>query len=369
MKTSIDHWFAYISGKGDSADLFKALTIEMPPLVSLILDRSCRFQCKHCIFQPETSSGTIPKAEAVLRILKELKTPKVVHEGRQLTASQLPLLGAMDNAGYEIGIIESGTYTRVIDNILQSNFKFSWMDISIDGPKQIHNLQRANSKSWDIALEGIRQARTIIKPKGKLTSLMTLTSLNYAHVSATSEIVFAQSVDEWHVTTMSLRPGLEKLRASYMQIEKALCQMKEVSSSQRKMFLRVYNLDDMHSLVSIFGKDTFAKLLKNAKVTQNALVLDVGFPLFFYPTSLVPCETLVIDVDGWWRLPYSIKYTLEELKEGRSIDGEDISVYSITEIDQKTNAAKTHRKAAAQWQKYRGEQSLLAERALFQNLF
>lgn len=366
---AIDQWFAYVSGQGEADEVFEAIALELPPLSSLILDRACPFQCRHCIFQKEVASKRLPNVDALLHVLKQLPSVKVVHEGRQLSRRQLPLLKAISRAGYPIGIIESGTFVPLINDILQSDLVFDWMDLSVDGPKEIHNLQRNSSRSWNTAIEGIRQARKVIKPQGKVTSLMTVTSLNYAHVSATGEEVFAQNVDEWHLTTMSLRRDIERLRANKKHLEIALSQMLEVNKSKQKMFLRIYNLDDMQLFVSIFGKETFSKLMKNAKVTQNALVLNIGFPLFFYPVSLAPGETLVIDTNNWWRLPYCIKYTLDELGKSRDIHGQDISVFNIAEITQQTNVAHIYKQAVFSWQKYYGEGQLVAERALLQPLF
>ena len=369
MQTSIDKWFAYISGQGEADEVFREIATELPPLSSLILDRSCQFQCQHCIFQKEASPRSLPDVDAVLHVLRQLPSVRVVHEGRQLTRRQLPLLEAISRAGYPIGIIESGAFVPLIGDILRSDLRFDWMDLSIDGPRKIHNLQRGSSKSWDTSIEGIRQARKVIKPQGKLTSLMTITSLNYAHVSATGEEVFAENADEWHLTTMPLRRGIERLRADEKQLETALSQMLEIGKSKRKMFLRVYNLEDMRLLISIFGKEAFSKLIRNAEVTQNALVLDIGLPLFFYPVSLAPGETLVIDADNWWRLPYCIKYTLDELSKGRDIHGQDISAYNIAEITKQTNVAHAYEQAVSRWREYRGEEQLIAERALLQPLF
>ena len=369
MKTAIDQWLGYVSGQGELNEVFLAAALELPPLSSLILDRSCQFQCRHCIFQKETSLVGSPDVGAILHVLKQLPNVKVVHEGRQLTRKQLPLLNEVSRAGYPVGIIDSGTFAPLIDSILQSELKFDWMDISVDGPKSVHNLQRNSSRSWDIAIEGIKQARKILVPKGKLTSLMTITSLNSELAYQTGEEVFARGVDEWHLTTMSVRDGLEKMRVSEKQLEKVLIQMMEVSKLQKNIFLRIYNLEDMQLLISVFGNDAFSELLKNAKVTQNALVLDVGFPLFFYPMSLAPNETLVIDTDNWWRLPYCIKYKLDELKRGRSLSGQDITAYNITKISKQTDVAKMHSVAMNQWKKYCGEKLLVKERELFQNLF
>src|ERR1700722_7937433 len=113
MQASIDQWFAYVSGQGEADEVFRAVALELPPLSSLILDRSCQFQFKHCIFQKEASSRSPPDVDAVLHVLKQLPSERVVNEGRQLTHKQLPLLEAISRAGYPIGIIESGTFVSL----------------------------------------------------------------------------------------------------------------------------------------------------------------------------------------------------------------------------------------------------------------
>jgi MoaA/NifB/PqqE/SkfB family radical SAM enzyme len=365
---AIDYWFSHVSGQSNAEEVFQVVAMELPPLSSLILDRSCQFQCQHCIFQKESSSRSLPEIAEVLHVLKQLDNPKVVHEGRQLTAKQLPLLEAISCAGYPIGIIESGTYTKFLAEILGSKLRFSWVDVSVDGPKQIHNLQRNSDRSWDIAVNGVKQARRILNHSGKVTSLMTITSLNCAHVSETGEEVIGRGVDEWHLTTLSVRNGIEKMRASPAQLEIALHQITNISKTHKNTFLRIYNLEDMLSLISIFGERSFSTLLKKAKVTQNALVLDIGFPLFFYPSSIAPSETLVIDADGWWRLPYCIKYTLKELAEGRDSSGQNISVYNVTKITEQTDVAETYKRVVSSWRMYYGERQLSEEQKLFKNL-
>jgi len=365
---AIDYWFSHISGQSNVGEVFQAVATELPPLASLILDRSCQFQCQHCIFQKEPISRGLLEINAVLHVLKQLPNPKVIHEGRQFTPRQLPLLEAVSCAGYPIGTIESGTYTKHLDGILKSKLRFNWMDVSVDGPKQIHNLQRNSKRSWDVAIEGIKQARRVLTHDGKVTSLMTLTSLNCGYVSETAEELFNQDVDEWHLTTLSVRNGIEKLKASLKQVETALCQITKISKTHKNIFLRIYNLEDMRSLISIFGKKAFSTLLKNAKVTQNALVLDIGFPLFFYPASIAPGETLVIDADGWWRLPYCIKYALKELELGCDLNGQSISVYNVTKISEQTRVDEMFKQVVSNWRKYCGEKQLFQEQELFQNL-
>jgi hypothetical protein len=56
MNTAIEQWLDYVSGQSTADEVFRAVATELPPLSSLILDRSCQFQCQHCIFQSENST-------------------------------------------------------------------------------------------------------------------------------------------------------------------------------------------------------------------------------------------------------------------------------------------------------------------------
>lgn len=364
---TIDSWLDYVSGGDEiSNQIFEILASELPSLASLILDRSCRFQCEHCIFQKEAKFEGLPKESVVLSLLRQLPAPKVVHEGRQLSLRQLPLLKAISRAGYELGIIESGTYTSMIEDIRKSELFFDWMDISIDGPKEVHNLQRSSRVSWDTATRGLRHSRKVVKSGGKVTSLFTVTALNYDQIETTSHWLVDQGIDEWHLTTMSLRSGIEKLRAPEKQLGVFLNQMFKVRNDHNHLFMRIYNLADFLAVANLLGKSAFSKSLQKVEVTQNAIVLDIGFPLLFFPKSLAPGETLVIDADGWWRLPYCVKYTLAELNKGQDFLGQDISVYNVLKPTSETSVSDVYKKAVHRWRGFAGEESLVEERLALQ---
>ena len=67
-----------------------------------------------------------------------------------------------------------------MDCIESSGFKFDWLDISIDGPKETHNKQRASGASFDIANSGIQNAHRILTTEGKVNSLFTLVITSYS---------------------------------------------------------------------------------------------------------------------------------------------------------------------------------------------
>ena len=214
-------------------------------------------------------------------------------------------------------------------------------------------------------MKGLKHARRILTPEGRLTSLYTLTSLNCTALRETGKML-APLVDEWHLTTMSLRPGIEHLRAGKRELANALEQLLG-TSWDTPVFLRTYSLEDFVCLLEIFGQEVARKALAEAVVIYNAIVLDLGgIPLYFYPKSLQVNETLVIDADGWWRLPFCIHYTLDELRAGVDQDGRDISHFSIAPVSQELDIASRFAEATNVWWQAIGSDCLNAERAAVQ---
>ncbi|MEJ0053796.1 MAG: hypothetical protein WDN10_03695 [bacterium] len=363
--TAIDRWIDHVlHGEKDTA-IPTLLGREVPPLLSWIVRGGCAIQCRHCIFPHEgpKTFGVQTGEEALLGILRQLSGSRhLIHEGRQLLPWQVPILAAAGRAGHGVSLINNGQYAA--PNMLalceREGLAIDALDVSVDGTKDIHNGQRASNNAWDIAMKGIVHAKHILKTDGKLTSLFTLTTLNHAHLAETGEML-TQVVDEWHVTTMSLRPGIEHLRAGDRELALALEQLLG-GNFAKPVFLRTYSLDDFVALLGILGKETANRVLRNALVTYNAIVLDIGIPLYFYPKSLQVNETLVIDADGWWRLPFCIHHSLAELRAGEDEMGKDISHFNVVPVLPCVDVPTLHAKAASRWWVSIGRDCLSLER-------
>lgn len=362
---AIDMWLGYVMNNEDVGDFPALLSKEVPPLISWIVRGGCAVQCQHCIFPvegPKARGGYIAD-DVLIRLLGQLpRGAHLVHEGRQLLPQQIPVLASIARAGYSVSLINNGQYATktMLANCESEGLQIDALDVSIDGPEQIHNIQRSSGNAWRIAVKGIEHAREVLKPTGKLTSLFTLTSLNYAHVRETGEKAL-QMVDEWHVTTMSLRPGIEHLRAGEHELASALEQMLALRTD-KPVYLRSYSLQDFVSLLALIGKDTAHKALAKARVTYNAIVLDIGIPLYFYPKSLQVNETIVIDADGEWRLPFCIHYSLAELQAGRDTRDNDISHFNVGTVSPSMDVSTMYPAAVSQWWASIGETCLLQER-------
>lgn len=130
----------------------------------------------------------------------------------------------------------------------------------------------------------------------------------------------------------------------------------------KPVILRSYSLDDFVTLLTILGKETARQALQSALVIYNAIVLDIGVPLYFYPKSLWANETLVIDADGWWRLPYCVAYPLALLQAGVDAQGNDLSHFSIAPTGLGMNIPLLYRAAAGNWWATIGQECLSQER-------
>ena len=372
--TSIDTWYRHVVLGGECSEQIRTLLrTEIPPMLSWITRGGCAVQCQHCIF-PTEGPRSIAKqidSETILVLLRQMPAgAQLIHEGRQLLPWQIPALKSIADAGFGISIINNGQYAssgmlRQIENV---GLRIDTLDISVDGIPDIHNKQRSNAHAWTWAMNGLMDARRILNPSGKLTSLYTLTRLNCSCVREAGELLIPL-VDEWHLTTMSLRPGVEHLRATKGDLAIALEKLFE-KQWKKPVFLRSYSLEDFMSMLEIIGTETARKALIEAQVTYNAIVLTVhGLPLYFFPKSLWSNETTVIDADGWWRLPYSVAYTLNELQAGTDKTGKDISHFSIAEVSGVFDLRARFAETADTWWQVIGQRLLALEREAIQKFF
>lgn len=367
---AIDAWLQAMHGEEREADIQALLRREVPPLISWIVRGGCAVQCEHCIFPfegPKGYSNGIGK-EVLLPLLAQLSgRGHLVHEGRQLLPSQIPVLAAVKQAGYGVSVINNGQYATPSMLALcdREGLKVDALDVSIDGPEAVHNLQRNHANAWRWAMKGLKEGRRI---SDKLTSLFTLTALNSEHVAETGKIA-GDLVDQWHLTTMSVRPGIEHMLPSQSQLGVALNQLASLRLVDTEVFLRSYSLQGFIALCEVIGKETVRKALLEAEVIDNGIVLKVeGITLYFYPKSLQCNETLVVDADGWWRLPFSVAHTLDELQSGQSTEGEDLSHFSITPVSEKLDVAEVYARSTETWWQAVGRKSFNEERVAVERL-
>lgn len=391
-KESIDYWYdLMLSGKSfDSIKvekLYANLKTEYPGACTIMMEQVCNLDCEHCFFKPEKSSKKISDennfSEIITSIVKQLPFgTALVDGGRVLRNWHIPLLVNLRKIRKDIpiGMVDNGTYLKLEKEILQSNLKFDWIDISIDGTRDVHNRQRRNDKSFDVAIKGITEARRFITPKnkgGKVTSLFSSSKLNYHDMVPAAKYLFERNlIDEFHITPVSpvfrnkeIVMGLDEFNIYWQQLKKTFNAGQKNNTS---VFTRIYQLDDIKLLGAVVGKK---KLLKAFQDTASILVgrgciefVIEDIPIIYVPLSICPSETFLIGPDGYYRAAYAIQFTLDELHKGVSIYKEDTRPFTISKITPESSYSELYKKGVKQWQQNFGITHLQKEFNFFSSL-
>jgi hypothetical protein len=364
-KESIDYWFSHItSGEDLSDNILDCLHNEIPLFVSWLGERTCNLQCTHCIFQEEKSYGENKEVGLILEnlvsLIKNHHQPVIIHEGRVLRKWHLPIMANLKKAGALVGLIDNGTFLQHLSSFKK---KLDWIDISIDGTFEVHNKQRNNGRAYQTAFKGLQRGKEVAN---KVTSLMTLTSLNYHNVyDAAANVI--EFVDEFHITPVS--PVRQEIVWTETSAEEFCIAWKHIQKLQqsypKKVFVRMYRHEDLVKL-SMINPTAFAEAIRTPiGVSQGRIVFKIHDVIVSYlPKSLSVNETIVVDTDNWYRLPYSIALTLHELVSGKDRFGNDTKKYSLQELTESSNIDSIYRSAVDMWWRNFGSQSLNEERRL-----
>lgn len=396
---AVEYWYymVVIDRLVNNANVRKmvaTLQSEFPYLCSVTFERSCNLQCKHCIYQFEKTSGDISKEVSleslIINIIHQMMnnkylplSPSLIHEGRIFTFDHLSSLRRIKEKipTIQLGLIDNGTFINLLNDF--HDFRFDWLDISLDGGKDIHNLQRNNKHAWDVAIEGLINSRLITIPfedGGRVNALFTLTSINYHQVDIVSDFLFANYLkcDALYISTMSpARPELVGIEISIHQFSifwqglKRACA--KYNKPQTRIYFRIYHLPDLYRLANVVGASRFFKIMTNAsdKDSDGFLGVDWGRVTFmidgviitYYPASISIQETFLIDADGSYRLPYAISKTLEQLNS--TDESKDFSSFTVSKLSLKSNYQELYIKAVNQWWKHFGRKHLNQELDFF----
>ncbi len=363
-------WLEYIIGKSEKDDIgemYAQLARELPKVMSVVATRHCNLQCKHCIFQKERQyffNGAALEIAVKTIVSQMLPNPIVVHEGRIFEPKHLSWLQAIrqirpDN---KIGMIDNGSYATHISKIKLAGFKFDWLDISVDGPKRIHNFQRGSKDSFEVAINGIRNAQKVLTADGEVNSLMTLTKINYASVLETCKTLPKQ-VSQWHIATITpTRAELKKLTLSENEFKISWNQIK-LANVLRVVVLKIYEVSDMLKLAKAVGGVKFFEAFEKAQMGFSSVnfVLE-GVLVRYFPQSMAPKETFVLD-GGVYRVPYyGISHTLAELNR------EELEKYTIGKVTAESNFRLLYEECVIGWRENFSREAFKEEAFIFQQI-
>ena len=377
--SSMDYWFSVVFLGENNQEfvetMFATLHEEPPPILSVVAERACVLQCSHCIFQAERSSKELSLLNSLTTAVRTIALqmgadPIVVHEGRMFRKWHLDWLTAVRIARPDavVGMIDSGSFVDHAKAIEQSGFQFDWLDVSIDGTEQVHNLQRRDENAFKVAIEGIKSSSRFLRKSGRINSLFTLTKLNFGSIVETCKVL-PKEISEWHITTLSpVRPEIKDLSVSEEEMSQAWFQIVSANTI-RPVFVRIYVVEDILKLAKAVGREKFVSAFALAEVSPSAISFTIDdVSVTYYPQSVATSETFVIDADAHYRAPYSVAYSLEELRSGTSRFGEDLRDYTIGKVDSDSDFYKLYSRSVQAWSKGFGSKALAKEISVFKQV-
>lgn len=381
---------------------------ELPVLVTAVMERTCNLQCSHCLYQQEKSSASISEevhlGEKIVNIVSQMP-PRSHEEGKKyepefLSCGRILRLWHLDvfkrlramRPDVDLGVIDNGSFTALLPK-WPPDFKFDWMDISVDGIEESHNEQRQSPKAFAQAIEGLKRAREVTKSPedgGRVTSLLTLTKINAHDIEAVADRLLSSEegrpalVDRFGVTTVgltnetnaALETSFEDFRAAWEQL-KSVSAKYNVDKKTAKVQLSIYRIEDMEKLAAVVGEKRFLEAftpnekgeLRFKGTERNFLHFEFdGVSIAYQPLSIWTPEEFLIEADGVYRTAYEAKFTLEELRSGTAKDGTDTTPYTFEPLTDSTNFRETFERAVdTYWMRF-GRKGLQKEMEAFKRI-
>lgn len=417
---SIDYWAKLVLFDGEerfdelAEKIKESMKDEDPGMVSAILERACFLQCTHCLYQKDhktsiKDSQAVHLPDVIVNLVKQLPSedksakempPTFLHEGRMLRDWHFDVFERIrkERPDARISLIDAGNYTNFLDEFKRRNLRLNQIDISIDGNEDSHNQQRdpERKKAYDIAVNGLRHAREVILPAeqdGHVSSLLTLTNLNFKDIKETADFLFSPNpeksaydeetglqlpyADRFQVSTMT--PALSEnfpIEISQKDMKIAWEQIKEIcekylDEQRANIILKIYRVEDLEKLAGIVGEKTLIEAMTNDDESEDGdgviseaggigFFID-GVPIYYYPTSTWPTETIHIDADGAYRAPLCQQWGIEELRGGKSRTGEDVSKYTFKQMDEHSSYQDSYCEVVDKYWEDFGENNLKKE--------
>jgi len=186
-KSPISSWKALIEAESiTDQELSEALnqiySEHAPELAEILMNPYCSNSCRHCIYPTDyhNYNETLPLEtwESVFQNLHDqigLRT--FIFGGRELNSQILDAIQYLKEK-YKDSIVGVITDGPAIEKHLEGIIKtpMDWIDVSIDGLEEDHDVQRNYPGNFRITVEGIEKLKEIgsVKNMGILTALTTL---------------------------------------------------------------------------------------------------------------------------------------------------------------------------------------------------
>lgn len=376
---SIDWWWnSVLNGNSLTEDIVTALYQEQPSMLSVTWQRTCNLSCSHCIYQDAHSSKSLSKSNRLAAVVESLASQfqMILHEGRIIEGWHLESMARLRSRypALKLGLIDNGTYTRLLSLFQELDFKLDWLDISIDGIESSHNRQRRSNSAYVTALSGLGQAHKVVTADGRVSSLFTLTKINVDSVGETGlSILDSGLIDKWCVVPMTPTRSVDKfIEITATEVRSWWSQLKRVISKygEEVIDVKVYHTPHLLLLAEVFGaKAVWDAFGDPEAVNMGRIKVRIdGVPVWYFPLSLWPNECVLVDSDAAYRTAHAMKYSLEELRGGKSKNGQDIRHLTVSYLEPGSLVSEWYPRCVEKWWTSMGQPEFQKEIATFKLL-
>ena len=321
---SIAAWLAAIRSS-DTADSLVALRrayLKTPPRnAEFIVATGCGFAGKHCIYPasfPRFNSSLEPAQwRQILRTCaNDLGMTTFVHGGRSLDRTGLTVLENLraDAPAARIGLIDNGISFRPFQSAVR-DLGLDWIDVSLDGSPQDHDLQRGKTGAFDQGLDGaVWLLENDAAPR--VNVLTCLTSINAGSVPDMIRSVHSLGFRNFYVTPVTVVNDTQpepRLRLDAHSFSAALTSLEAAS----------LDIDQAWLEVNFFGPEYLRALWQCApgraaafEAGDGALTMKAQAPgddsttfrVNFFPGSLAGTREFIVNTNGDLVLPKAVSF-------------------------------------------------------------
>jgi MoaA/NifB/PqqE/SkfB family radical SAM enzyme len=307
----IERWLEMIYSRDDTGDSLQALRAiyrdHYPAQGELIFTGACEFECQHCIYPPDYAQFnrniSLAEWEKVLEGLRDLGIETFVYGGRSVTRAGMRLLSAIRTSFPEapIGMIDNGISMIPFREEIVA-LGLDWIDISLDGLENDHDLQRGRKGSFKEGLQGALWLKEH-EAAPKVNILSCLTTLNRYSVIPMIKEINAQGFKNFFVTPVTI---VKKCRPDTGLMLSGM----EFANFIRELEQAMGSLDDAWVELNIFGIEYVSFIFEHYpglwkklqpehehlswRQSRNGNELIINY----YPSSLTGIREFIINTNG-----------------------------------------------------------------------
>jgi MoaA/NifB/PqqE/SkfB family radical SAM enzyme len=325
-------------------------------MAGIVFTRDCSFRCRHCVMPGkkacEDRLSDLGRIDKAIGAMQEAGISDLVHTGRILKKEHLPILKKYQDKGLPISLIDNGSGQSLVRDIKAIGLRFDGIDVSIDGARQAHEIQRGKG-TFDIAVSG---AKALAAVGNRVSVIGTASSLNYQTIAddmqeLPSILPFANSFNlattsavKHHETRLALtEPEMKILFAGLLK-----------NSKKHPIRLSMYLNADLKAILpelNKYGRPEMKYISLEWKINNLTVA--------YFPSSIVPIEEYALDANGRHILPYGFDFNLDSRPADWEMD-DDLIIKDPRE---------SYRRLVDKYFTVKGRGDLEEEKGIFENYF